>query len=59
MIENAEGDSFDIEWEEQIFVKVGNDRDVSNCQIYIIISINTESEISYLDKMIATVSILS
>eukprot|EP00347_Sterkiella_histriomuscorum_P001758 403370798 len=50
----SESGSIDIEWDEQIFVKVGNDKDVENCQIYIIVCINTESEISYLDKMIST-----
>ncbi|CDW89014.1 UNKNOWN [Stylonychia lemnae] len=44
----------DIEWEESIYVKVGNDKDVASTQIYIIICINNEKEISYLDKMIST-----
>lgn len=55
LVERKEEGVVDLEWEDTLYVAVGGERDLENTQVYLIICVNTEPEISYLDRMIATV----
>lgn len=54
----APSDYLKLVWDQQIFVKLGPaQRDLTETSIYIMLCVNTEDEISFIDKMLANFEI--
>lgn len=54
---SIDGDTIEITWNKPLYFKLSNpSRDPSNYQIFLMICLNTETEISFIDLMIGNVS---
>ena len=53
----VDGDTIDIVWNKPLYFKINNpSRDPTQYQVFLMICLNSESEISFIDKMIGNVS---
>ena len=51
-VENKD-DCWKLKWDSPLYVKIGGQRDIENTLVYLMICLNTESEISFIDQMLA------
>ena len=43
-------------WDQPFFIKIGDQRDLASTSVYMMLCFNTQTEISFIDKMLSDVS---
>ena len=56
---NPEMKYMKLVWDQPFFIKIGDQKDLSTTSVYMMICFNTQSEISFIDKMLSDVSNLT